>query len=189
MHRQYHLDHFEEWLIHHKAHQLVGKAGIAKSDLDDIKQDLRTDVIERLASFDPGRSSRHTFVAMVIEHRLAGILEYRQAGMRDFHREQYSLDSTVTGPEGEPVERHGFLAAQHPGRSEQELRDLGNDIQTVVARLSANHQALCAQLLDGKTHREAAEALGIGRTTLYRYLGRIEAAFKRAGLGDYFQEK
>ena len=188
MRQQYHLDPFEEWLIHHKARQLVGKAGITKSDLGDIKQDLRTDVINRLASFDPSKASRHTFVAMVIEHCLAGILEYRRAAIRNFRREQYSLNSKVRRRMGKPVERHQLMAERRQGRSEEQLCDLVNDVQAVVAGLSKDLQAECAQLLAGKTRREAARALGMGHTTLYRRLDRIEAAFKHAGLERYFQK-
>jgi hypothetical protein len=47
MSQQFHLDRFEECFIHHMARKLVGKAGLTDSDLDDIKQDLRADVLGR----------------------------------------------------------------------------------------------------------------------------------------------
>ncbi len=40
-------------LVHHKARQLVGKAGYTQDDVDDIKQDLIVDLLERLSQFDP----------------------------------------------------------------------------------------------------------------------------------------
>lgn len=189
MRRQFHLDRFEEWFIRRKAKQLVGKAGITKSQRDDVAQDLRTDVIDRLDAFDPVRSNRHTFVAMTVKHGAARILERRLAAKRAAGREQYSLNSTVTDLEGSPVERHQLLADDRPGRPEGEDRDLVNDVREVIAGLPAAFQEVCRHILAGKTVKQTAAALGIPRTTLYRDLRAIKTAFEGAGLGAYFREK
>lgn len=83
MSQRFVLDGFEERFIHHMARKLVGKAGFTDSDLDDIKQDLRADVLSRLGRFDPARSPRHGFVVMRARRCAATILERRRAAKRN----------------------------------------------------------------------------------------------------------
>jgi RNA polymerase sigma-70 factor (ECF subfamily) len=182
------LDRFAAWFVHHKAKQLIGMAGFTKDDLEDLKQDLTLDLLQRLEQFDAGRAQRHTFVVMVVEHRIAAILEHRTAAMRDTRREQCSLNDPVSDHEGKTVQRHETLDAGFLGRGDAKPGDLAVDIQAVIAGLPRRLQVLCVHL-QTKTPAEVARELGMPRMTLYGDIKRLKAAFERASLGDYLPGK
>ena len=92
-------------LIHHKALQLVGKAGYTQNDLADIRQDLIATLLKRLPKFDPAKATYNTFVARVVERKICNLLRDRQAEMRDHRREECSLNDQVDAGEYESVER------------------------------------------------------------------------------------
>ncbi len=181
------LDRFERWLIHEKAKRLIGKAGLRKGDLEDLEQDLALDVLERLRSFDPSRAKRHTFVAMVVEHGVAAILERRTAAKRDPRREGCSLNDAVCDDEGKAVERSDTLEAQR-GCLSEDARDLAADVRAVLDRLSPELRRL-ALARQTKSWAEIAEERDVPRTTLYADIRRLRAAFERAGLGRYLGKK
>ncbi len=181
------LDRFETWLIHEKARRLIGRAGLRNADLEDLKQDLALDVLERLRSFDPRRSKRHTFVAMVVEHGVAAILERRTAAKRDPRREGCSLNDPVCDEEGKAVERSDTLEAQR-GWVSEDVRDLAADVRAVLNGLPPELRCL-ALGRQTKSWAEIAEERGVPRTTLYADIRRLRTAFKRAGLDRYLGKK
>lgn len=189
MSQQFRLDRFEEWLIHHKARQLVGKAGFMPSDIDDIRQDLRADALQRLAGFDPDKSQRHSFIALVVTRAVATMLEHRKTAKRGGGRVPLSLNEMVRDGEGNEVELYQTIDAEigRPGRAGQELRELAVDVRAVVNRLPADQRALCRHLRT-MSICEAARAIGVPRTTLNELVRKVRAAFEEAGLHDYLRE-
>ncbi|MBU0640957.1 MAG: hypothetical protein KKB50_19005 [Planctomycetes bacterium] len=133
---QVRLDRFEEWFIARKARQLAGSAGFTTSDVEDIEQDIRLDVLQRLPRFDPARSNRHTFVAMLVRRCAASILERQRAEKRNRGQRPQSLNAPVRDTDGREVELHQTVDAHacRPGPSE-ESRDLIADVRRVVAGL------------------------------------------------------
>jgi len=186
--QQQDLDRFAKWFINRKAKQLIGRAGFTKDDLEDLKQDLVLDLLQRRCQFDPQRAKWNTFVVMVVEHRVAAILEYRTAAKRNSRREQCSLNDSVSDHEGNTVERHETLDADFLGRGDKKPGDMGVDVQAVIEGLPPSLQVLCAHL-QKKTPAELARELGVPRMTLYGDIKRLKAAFERAGLGDYLPGK
>jgi DNA-directed RNA polymerase specialized sigma24 family protein len=158
-------------------------------DVDDIRQDLRADVLQRLAGFNPAKSQRHSFVAMVITRAVATMLEHCKTTKRGFGRFCMSLNEMVRDGEGNEVELYQTIDAQigKPGRSGKELRELTVDVRAVVNRLPADQRALCRHLRTMNIS-EAAHAMGIPRTTLNDLARKVRAAFKEAGLRDYLRE-
>ena len=189
MSQQFRLDRLEEWLIHHKARQLVGKAGFMPCDVDDIRQDLRADMLQRLARFDPDKSQRHSFIAMVVTRAVATMLERRMTAKRGSGRVCLSLNGTVRDGEGNEVELYQTIDARagRPGLSGEELYELAGDVRAVVDRLPADQRALCRHLRNGSMC-EAARAMGVPRTTLNELARKVRAAFEEAGLDDYLRE-
>ena len=184
------LDRFERWLIHEKAKRLIGKAGLRKGDLEDLEQDLALDVLERLRSFDPSRAKRHTFVAMVVEHGVAAILERRTAAKRDPRREGCSLNDAVCDDEGRETERSEMLDEQcaRPGPCPKEMRDLKADLAAALDGLPPQLRSLALDL-QTKSVADVARERGVPRTTLYSDVRRLRAALKRVGLDQYVGKK
>jgi RNA polymerase sigma-70 factor (ECF subfamily) len=185
---QVRLDRFEEWFIARKARQLVGKAGFTTSDVEDIAQDIRLDVLQRLPRFDAARSNRHTFIAMVVRRCAASILERQRAEKRNCGRRPRSLNAPVRDSDGHEVELHQTLDA-HTGRPEasEKSRDLIADVRRVVASLPDDLRPWC-EVFGEVGIREAARALRVPRSRLQRIKSELRTAFEAAGLADYLPD-
>src|SRR5208283_5417889 len=92
-------------VVRFKAGQLVGKAGLTKSDREDLEQELTLDLMRRAQKYDPKRAGRKTFAARIVERRAATILRGRLSPTRDVRREGPSLNETIAGEDGCQVER------------------------------------------------------------------------------------
>ena len=190
------LGEYAARLIQFKAQQLIGRYGFTRSDREDIEQELRTDLVGRLRQFDSKRSQRNTFIARLVEHKVASIIEHRKAGMRDFAREERSLDTWVNVDDG-GWEQFGDMLTEEEAlkrqgrarRSKEELRDLILDVRSVVDELADDDRALCLLLFDVGSVSEASRTSGIPRSTIYEARDRIQRRFERAGLQDYLPKK
>ncbi len=179
------LDGFEERFIHYMAKKLIGKAGYAASDLDDIEQDLRTDLLCCLRRFAAARSSRHGFSVMRVRACASKLLRNRRRLKRNGGRRCESLNAPVHDADGRTVELHELLDGQRSrsGRSEQELRDLILDVRAVVATLEPKLQRWC-KVLEGLGVREAVRVHHVPRSSLQCITRRIRTAFENAGLKE-----
>jgi len=72
------VQEYVRWLVSRKSKQLVGKAGLTKSDREDIEQELTLHLLERWDHYDPSRGSERTFVARVIDNEVARLLRDRR---------------------------------------------------------------------------------------------------------------
>ena len=175
-------DEYVARLIQVKAHQLVHKAGFTESDREDIEQELTLHVLEHLHDYDPSRSSRHTFIARVVEHKAADLIDYRTAKMRTPRRVEQSLDETLVDAEGALTDRASMMAGNEstPGA----LRDAAIDLAEVLQQLPPRLRALCKRLPDA-TMQEIADEFGVARRTVYRWIDQIRDRLQKAGLDDY----
>ena len=175
-------------LIRCKACGLVGQAGFAAGDLEDIEQELTVDLLERLPKFDPGKASRHTFAARVVDRKISSMLRYRMQEMRDNRNRPRSLNELVPCGDGHTVElastiEHDARRLQ-PRRRPEEDAGLRIDVEAVIAKLPPDLRRL-AELLKHSTFKDAAKEMGMPRTTMYRLKQELREAFKKADLPDY----
>jgi len=180
-------------VVHHKARQLVGKAGYTNDDVADIEQDLITDLLERLPKFDPSKATHNTFVARLVERKISKLLRDRLAKMRDCRREDCSLNEEInTGDQETPAQRvatisqddHDLRTGKHL-RPAEERADLHRDINTVLAELPPELSE-AAELLAVMPIAEVARKLEVPRATFYdNYLAKIRAVFEDKGLNGY----
>jgi len=184
------LDPFEEWFIRCKARQLVGKAGFTLSDVEDIEQDIRLDVLRRLPQHDPAQSSRRVFVVLLVRHCVADLLKRRRRRGRNGGRRPQSLNAPVRDGEGREVELHQTVAAgaSRAGAASEQLRDLASDVRRVVAALSARDREWC-RIVGEEGLEAAARRLGLSGRSGRRLRARMRAAFAAAGLAAYLPEK
>jgi RNA polymerase sigma-70 factor (ECF subfamily) len=180
-------------VVHHKARQLVGKAGYTNDDVADIEQDLITDLLERLPKFDPSKATHNTFVARLVERKISNLLRDRLAAMRDCRREDCSLNDEIdTGDEEPPTQRvatisqdeHDLRTGKY-ARPAEERADLRCDIEAVLAVLPPELRE-DADMLAVMPITEVARTLGVPRATFYdNYLAKIRAVFEDKGLNGY----
>jgi len=177
-----HADEYVARLIEVKARQLVGQAGFTESDRKDLEQELTLHLLEHLPEYDPRRSSRHTFIARLVEHKMASLLRYRLAGKRDPARVERSLDEPVTDAAGAQVD----TASTMPGPEGEPgtVQDAAIDLADAVLQLPPHLRALCERIPEA-TMQEIADELGVTRRTVYRWIDEIRSRFEDAGLDDY----
>jgi len=145
------ISDYAENLIRFKARKLARTAASPEVDWEDFAQDMRLDLWRRLSKFDPSRASFRTFVDRVVKHKVASIIEARKAGLRDYRRQQWSLNDPLKTPDGRRAERGDMLdqdttllrtgGANRPAGERIDLRD---DIRTVLAGLPPELRGLAA---------------------------------------------
>jgi RNA polymerase sigma-70 factor (ECF subfamily) len=178
-------------LITFKAKQLTAHPGFSEADREDLEQELLLDLLRRQPKYDPSRAQNSTFVARVVEHRAATLIEERKAGLRDYRLQAFSLNDHIEDEDGVRCERSEtfdlddyLLRTGRQSRSSDELRDLGIDVHSVVDQLPPKLRDMCQRLMrDSIT--DVSRETGIPRSTLYGIIDKVRAAFKNAGLEDY----
>lgn len=178
-------------LIEVKARQLVGKTGYTQDDIKDIEQDLTQDLLERLPNFDPTKASLNTFADRVVGRRICNLMRDRQAGIRDWRLEAFSLNAEIETDEGS-IERHEFISQDEVdlrtgryNRPSAERAYLQMDLDAVIAGLPPELRRV-AEMLMTQTVAEVARELGIPRGSFRdRYLAQLREAFATKRLNDY----
>ena len=177
-------------LVHHKARQLIGKAGYKAADLDDIKQDLLVDLLERLPKFDPAKASYNTFVAHVVDKKICNLLRDRKAHARDHRREEFSLNDEIRD---DNVQQRSAMIDCDMGnrrmgiaaRPDEERTQLQMDIHAVLEKLPEELRQ-AAQLLQNHNVAEVARILKVPRRTFRdKYLAKLQKAFAAHGMEGY----
>jgi RNA polymerase sigma factor (sigma-70 family) len=177
-------------IIRKKARRLTGCARLSPEDIDDLTQDFRAELLQKIATYDPDRGSMPAFIRMLIDRFFAKWLRHRFADMRN-PRRVVSLNMLVRNDEGLWIElgktiaqgvhnkRHGRRV-----RSDQEHADLRNDVDGVIQGLAHELRAVADQLM-GKPIAAAARELGIPRTTLHQRVRQLRQNYDRKGLRDF----
>jgi len=184
---------YAEQLIKHKARLLVGRAGLTASDVPDLVQNMTVDLLKRLSKYDPAKASRHTFIARLVNHHVATILEARMAQARDCRRCS-SLNEPVAMSEGKTVERGDTLnresdrRMQGPVHSHESRVDLARDMEEAIADLPPDLRELCERLMD-KAPAEVSREMGISRGALYDRRKILRRHFAKKGLDKYLQKR
>ena len=186
------VDAYAVAIIRFKARQLVGQAGFTVADRDDLEQELILDLLRRLPKYDPSRAKRNTFIARVVEHKIATLIEKQTAHKRDYRRCPCSLNERFEEEEeGRSVERAEKLDQEDyllrigvEPRAAEELRALALDVAAVVENLPPELHELCRRL-GQETVSEISRDTGVPRATLYQSVTELREIFEDAGLKDY----
>ena len=185
------IDPYAARLIKYKARKLVGKAGFTASDREDIEQELTLDLLRRLPKYNPKRAQLNTFIARVVEHRLASLIEAQKAGIRDYRRCRCSLNECFEDADGRSVERVDtfdqedyLLRTGGQSRPSEELSALAIDVAAVLETLPPELRELCRRL-KAETVTEISRDTGVPRGTIYESIKKLREIFKDAGLRNY----
>jgi RNA polymerase sigma-70 factor (ECF subfamily) len=192
-HKHEQLTEYTMKLVQCKARQLVGKAGYTWGDIEDIEQDLTLDLLERLPKFDPAKATLNTFADRVVGRRLCNLLRHRQAEMRDYRREAFSMNEEVETEDGmleiiETVSQDEIdLRTGRCNRSVAERAHLQMDLNAVVAGLPPELRQV-ADMLRTQSVAEVARDLGIPRRTFReKHLAQLREVFAASRLDDYLR--
>ena len=163
--------------------EIIGQFGLTESDVDDLSQDLRLDLVRRLPKHQPGRAKRRTFASRLIANKVRTIIEERTAKKRDFRKVAYSLDEEINDGGGGVTTKGNLFRSDGRGTAEDKLLELRIDLHAILSPLPDQHQAICAGLLEGRLVTEIARGLKLSRSTIYSRLGEIRGRLAKAGYG------
>ena len=179
------IEEYAVYLIKYKAKQLVGRAGFTKSDRHDLEQELMLDLLRRLPKFNPDRAKRNSFIAKVVEHKVATIIESQKAGIRDYRLCCCSLNDRFEDGEGGSIELEEYLHRTGKLSSpENEPPSLTIDVQKAIKQLPPELRKL-SKRLETKSVSEISRDTGIPRGTIYDSIKKMRTIFEAAGLKDY----
>lgn len=169
--------------INYKSLQLIGSYGITESDLDDMRQDLKIDLFERLLGYDSRRAKVETFISRVINNKIASSIETRTCKARDYRKCWHSLNQHVQTDNGTFIELGDLIAAND---GDFDAIDLKIDIHRALSKLTNEQKRLC-KVLSKYDKTCAAQIMGISRAKLYNLRKIIHAIFEECGLSEYIQ--
>jgi RNA polymerase sigma-70 factor (ECF subfamily) len=177
--------------IRRKAKQLVGKARFTASDEPEIEQNLRITLLRRLPKFNPARRHWIVFATMVIDRRVATILESRRTKKCEHIQNITSLSVRMVGEDGEWTELGRMVGPEHKegltgkyARSAHDQCELAQDVETVLSRLPDDLRDLCERLKT-RSLSEIARDTGVPRSTLNDRLRKVRKIFAAAGLKSF----
>jgi RNA polymerase sigma-70 factor (ECF subfamily) len=177
------LDPFAAMLVRKKAHQLVGRSGFVREDVNDLEQELAIDLLERCKKYDASRASLNTFTSRVVDHKIASLLEAQRAARRDFRKVARELASDNEAGTAEVISLADALATAANDDHDNALRV---DVRGVLERLDPSQRELCEGLASS-TISELARKTGRTRAVLYEAKAKLVDHFERAGLRVYFE--
>lgn len=172
------IDRFTRGIIRRKIEQIVGRAGLARQDWEDLEHALIIRVLESLTSFDPARGHRYRFITVVAEHLVANILRNASAAKRD-HRRVKSLQGIDEGQI-----RNAFR--DRPSRTDEERANLAMDVAEVLSHLP-HELGFVAEHLMHESVSQTARAMNVPRSTLRGVVRKLRARLRRSGLRNYFE--
>jgi len=186
------LDDYARRLIKCKAHQLIGKYGFTRSDVDDLTSEMTHDLSERMAKYDANIAKRSTFIARVVERKISKIIRHQKTELRDYRRNDCSLNEYMKADNGQMVERvrtisqdeQDLRSGKH-SRPKSERVDLQIDLSLIISGLPSDQKQLVDVLTRTDSIAEAARELGVPRTSLYAPIQRLRVLFEDKGLGEY----
>ena len=145
-----------------RAATIVTLYGLPTDSRRDLEQEALLELWLKHPAFDPRRGSWRTFSERVVANRMTSLVR----AMRSQRSGQFRED---------PIENVLSLAA--PG----EHGDLRADVSRVLAGVSSFERSV-ARCLISSSAIETSHRLGVSRATVYRAIGRLRAAFTKAGL-------
>lgn len=168
------------------ARRLLRRLALPRHDLDDLRQQLLTDLIARLPAFDPQRGSLGAFSNVALRHESCRIAMAVARERRLRGATPVSLDEPAPGQEdvtrGELVSDQDGLSAWH-GQPVDPVAaaELRIDVEKSLGALARRDGALCAALVERTVDELAANGVG-ARRTLYRRVREIRMALAAEGL-------
>jgi RNA polymerase sigma-70 factor (ECF subfamily) len=184
------LDPLIQKLIRRKARRLTGRARLSTEDVEDLTQDFRAELLQKLPAYDPNKGSMGAFIRMLLDRFFVKWLRHRFADRRN-PRHVASLNMLARTDEGVWIElgktiAQGIHAKRHGirQRSDQERADLRTDVDSVLQELAHELRAVADQLMN-KSIAAAARELGIPRTTLHERVRRLRRVCDNKKLQDF----
>jgi RNA polymerase sigma-70 factor, ECF subfamily len=146
-----------------RAARIVALYRLPNEDRQDLKQEALLELWRKAPAFDEGRASWRTFAERVVANRLASRLRHMHSSRAGYGKE-------------DPLE-----GLELPDSARYDDIDLQTDVIRVLDGLSRLDRSVGQSLMD-HTAIETSRRLRVSRSTVYRSMERLRAAFTEAGL-------
>lgn len=162
------------------------------ADLDDLRQDLLTDLICRLPAFEASRGSIGAFAGIVLRNQASRIALRHHRDRCSRGGALVSLDAPrgpgATDALGETLSQSDGLATWHGQTCDDLARsDLRHDLARVLGQLAPAARLFCAAL--GQCALRDLVARGVGsRSALYRRTAELRFDLTARGLGPAWDD-
>ncbi|MEI7605750.1 MAG: sigma factor [Rhodospirillaceae bacterium] len=166
------------------ARRLARRGTVPGMDTEDYEQELMLDLHRRLRRYDPGRSSRATFIERVVRHRAASLATGRPGEPVLVSLDQPPEDADDGEALGDRLDDDCGLWRE-PGPFAADLPGLRVDLVRFVLALPIRLQRCCGWLLVGTIQGAAREA-GVHRDTIFDARRRLRERAIEAGFGIFF---
>ena len=167
------------------AKNLVRDLGLPADDIEDIKQDLRVDLLKRLPAYDPEKAGRRTFITRLVRNKTENLRESFRAKKRDVWKAGPSLDEEIELGDGETVSRIDQLNSDDydwvmygKALTAQARLELSIDLQSFLSTLDPHQLHICQLIKLEPNLTAVARALGMSRSTLYQRLAVLRGRFR-----------
>ncbi len=153
------LDAFARQLIRQKARQLKDRLEDPAMGVEDLESRLQYTLLRRAPRYDPDKARWTTFVALVLDHEVADILQQ------------------ASGPDRRPTVNCSSL--YEPEESaylpwDDQCRDtLRLEVQELLKQLPPEDRDFCHQIMASESVSEQARTMGRSRQAIYRRLRKL----------------
>jgi RNA polymerase sigma factor (sigma-70 family) len=148
-----------------------GRGRIGAETVQDLSQETLAALADAIDRHDPDRGARFsTWLLAIAKHSLYGEIDRRMAQKRGAGRAPAELDEELHGTQAAPDAPYETAVFHAKVEAALRLVERESDfVEFSVYRM---------RVLDGKTGREVAEALGLSEPTVSRRLARVRDALR-----------
>lgn len=187
------IDSFTRGFVRKAARRLAGKHGFRVGDRDEIEQRLYLKLAAHLHRADSDDPKWKAFVAKAVRRHIASMVRDAKAAKRD-HRRTSSIHAVVGSDDNGPIELADTISEaetlarrSRDKRGEQDLAELHIDLVACIAGLCDGRQREFCERLKHDSIAQVARDMGIARTTLNAWLGKLRSRFEEQGLRGYLE--
>ena len=144
------------------AAKIIALHALPHDHLQDLKQEALLELWRKAPVFDEGRAGWRTFAERVVANRLASLIRHARSSRAGFGQQ-------------DPIEG---LEVPDPARYDN--IDLQTDVRRVLDGVASLDRSVALLLIDYSAI-ETSRRLRVSRSTVYRSIERLRAAFTAAG--------
>ena len=182
---------YAQTFINLRSVKLVGILGLSRSDIEDIRQDLRIHLLERLPNYDPNKSTKKGFIAMVLNNRIRTIIRLHRTSAEAMDCGTVSLDEQFSDADSQPIrlfetvdEEEVLMNFGIIRRRNIEHAEMRIDVERFLSRLPDRLRELCLMLQE-KSVSQIARETGTSRQKIHAELVRMRVLAEQSGLREY----
>lgn len=168
-------------LIDRKVNALARTWGVSASQVDDIRQDIYLDLLERLPQHDPEKSPVALFISACVHRKIYNVIRHELAQRNGPVRDSIERMEDEMATTGARIE---ISAADAAGEREDRLRDLRIDLAAATKSLTDEEKELMQDLMS-ESIAIIARRTGRTRKMIYRIITNLRQKFAKHGLERY----